>query len=161
MTDLNPEIWNNDTLGAAANNERLDRLEKQNIEDRAARLEDREPREVVVENDYPGWTPAVSDRTGTVPSSVAVVHFADEDSNDVVQTGPAMKPEGMSDEEWEAQAEAPSNPNGNYDPADDPEDVETGPLDNDNSEESQPGLFESSESTESDSTEESDSTKWT
>lgn len=160
MTDLNPEIWNNETLGAAANNERLDRLEKQQIEDRAARLEDREPREVVVDNDYPDWTQEVSKRTGTVPSNAVVVHFADENPNDVIQTGVGQKPEGMSDEEWEAQSETPSNPNGNYDPADDPQDVETGPVDEPENSSSE-GFLESSESTESDSTEESDSTKWT
>jgi hypothetical protein len=84
MTDLDPEIWNNTTLGDAAHNERLDRLEKQQHEDRAARLENREPREVVVENTYPGWTPPTSERTGTVPSNYFPVHFADEQQNDVL-----------------------------------------------------------------------------
>lgn len=89
MTDLNPEIWDNPTLGAAAPNENLDRLEKQQIEDRAAKFEDREPREVVVDNTYPGWTPEVSERTGTVPSNYQTVHFADEQQNDIpVDSGP-------------------------------------------------------------------------
>lgn len=83
MTDLDPAIWDNETLGKAANNERLDRLEKQQHEDRNARLEDREPREVVVDNDYPDWIPEVNPRTGTVPSNAQVVHFADEQQNDV------------------------------------------------------------------------------
>ncbi|GHF92053.1 hypothetical protein [Streptomyces griseosporeus] len=83
MTDLDPAIWDNPTLGAAAHNERLDRLELQQHEDRAARLEDREPREVVVDNTYPGWTPEVQERTGTVPSNYRTVHYADENQNDV------------------------------------------------------------------------------
>jgi hypothetical protein len=83
MTDIDPEIWNNPTLGAAANNERLDRLEKQQLEDRNAKLENREPREVVVDNTYPGWTPELDSRTGTVPSNLQVVHFADEQPNDI------------------------------------------------------------------------------
>lgn len=92
MTDLDPEIWNNPTLGAAANNERLDRLEKQQLEDRNAKLEDREPREVIVENNYPGWTPPVDERTGTVPSNFQVVRFADEQQNDIpVDSAPEME----------------------------------------------------------------------
>jgi hypothetical protein len=146
MTDLNPEIWNNPTLGKAAHNERLDRLEKQQHEDRAARLENREPREVVVENDYPDWTPQVQERTGTVPSNAVVVHFADEQPHDVVQTGPNIKPEGMSDEEWAAQENSPESEEGaeepfvssdNETPTDDNE--SNGPV----------------------SSEESDSTQWT
>lgn len=89
MTDLDPEIWNNRTLGAAAYNENLDRLTKQNLEDRAAKIEGREPREVVIDNTYPGWTPEVQERTGTVPSNYQTVHFADEQQNDVpVDSGP-------------------------------------------------------------------------
>ncbi len=80
MTDLNPEIWDNPTLGAAANNSRLDVLEKQQQEDRNAKLEKREPREVVVENNYPGWAP---DANKPIPSNAQVVHFADEKQNDV------------------------------------------------------------------------------
>lgn len=83
MTDLDPEIWNNKTLGAAANNERLDRIERQQLEDRSARLEDREPREIVVDNTYPDWTPEVNERTGTVSSNYQTVHFADENPNDI------------------------------------------------------------------------------
>jgi hypothetical protein len=105
MTDLDPEIWNNETLGAAANNERLDRLERQQLEDRSAKLENREPREIVVDNTYPDWTPEVNPRTGTVASNFTPVRFADEQPNDVVQTGTDMKPEGMSDEEWSGNSE--------------------------------------------------------
>ncbi|MFG2268101.1 hypothetical protein [Streptomyces sp. NPDC048720] len=103
MTDLDPEIWNNPTLGRAANNENLDRLERQQIEDRSARLEDREPNVVVVENDYPGWRPDVMERTGTVPSNYMAVHFEGDDPLQVITSGEGVKPEGMSDEEWNAQ----------------------------------------------------------
>jgi len=83
MTDLDPEIWNNPTLGAAAPNENLDRLTAQQIEDRAAKFEKREAREIVVENNYPGYQPEVSERTGTVPSNYQTVHFADEQQADI------------------------------------------------------------------------------
>jgi hypothetical protein len=83
VTDIDPAIWDNPTLGAAANNERLDRIEKQQHEDRAAKLEGRESREVVVDNTYPDWTPPVNERTGTVPSNYQAVRFADENQNDV------------------------------------------------------------------------------
>ena len=83
MTELDPEIFDNPTLGAAAPNENLDRLTAQQIEDRAAKFEGREPREIVVENTYPGYKPEVSERTGTVPSNYQTVHFADEQQADI------------------------------------------------------------------------------
>jgi hypothetical protein len=89
MTDLDPEIFDNPTLGAAAPNENLDRLTAQQIEDRAAKFEGREPREIVVDNTYPGWKPDVSERTGTVPSNYQTVHFEDEQQADIpVDSGP-------------------------------------------------------------------------
>lgn len=103
MTDLDPAIWENPTLGKAANNERLDRLERQQLEDRSAKLEDRTPREIVVDNDYPDYIPETNPRTGTVSSIFNPVHFDGENPNDVIQTGEGMKPEGMTDEEWNAQ----------------------------------------------------------
>lgn len=90
MTDLDPAIWENETLGSAAQNTRLDVIEKQELENRNARIEDREPRPVVVDNDYPGWQPNVNPRTGTIPSNIQVVHFADEQQNDIpVDSGPS------------------------------------------------------------------------
>ena len=83
MPDLDPAIWENRTLGDAAHNENLERLEKQQHEDRNARVEGREPREVIVERTYPDWAPTVNDRTGTVPSNYQAVHFADEGQNDI------------------------------------------------------------------------------
>ena len=87
MSELNPEIWDNKTLGAAAQNQNLDVLEKQQIEDRNAKIEEREPREVVHENYYPGWEPEKNR-----PSYASNVHFADEQENDV-PTGGETEPE--------------------------------------------------------------------
>lgn len=101
MTDLDPAIWDNPTLGAAANNPRLDAIEKQEIEDRNAKLEGREPLPVVVDNNYPGWTPDVNPRTGTVPSNAEVVHFADDvpaDPNaDPILVDENQEPDGSSE----------------------------------------------------------------
>lgn len=89
MTDLDPAIWENETLGAAAHNENLERLEKQVHEDRAAKLEGREPREVVIDRTHPGWTPPVMPRTGTTPSNFQSARFADEQQNDIpAESGP-------------------------------------------------------------------------
>jgi hypothetical protein len=160
MTDLDPAIWENPTLGKAANNERLDRLEKQQHEDRQARLENREPREVVVDNDYPDWTQDVQERTGTVPSNAVVVHFADEQPNDVVQTGNDMKPEGMSDEEWNGDSVSDEG----SESSSVVEDSEGTPVYEDGADEeiSQETSDDSSsvESPVVDSSEESDSTQW-
>ena len=132
MTDLDPAIWDNPTLGAAANNERLDRLEKQQHEDRNAKLEGREPREVVVDNTYPGWTPEIQDRTGTVPSNYQTVHFANEQQNDIpVDSAPVDETAGSVVEEISESEEEPDSPS------------------------------DSVESATSDSSQESDSTQWT
>lgn len=98
MTDLDPAIWDNPTLGKAANNRRLDVVEKQELENRNAKLEGREPREVIVDNDYPGWD---YDRNGAVPSTAPVVHFADEQLNDIPQTGETENPEPEGTDETE------------------------------------------------------------
>lgn len=135
MTDLDPAIWENPTLGEAAHNERLDRLEKQQHEDRAARLEGREPREVVVDNTYPDWTPEVNERTGTVPSNYQTVHFADENPNDIpVDSGSPDVDAGVISQEEAEDSEEPGS-----------------------------AIVEENEveTTEPDSTEESDSTQWT
>ena len=55
MTDLDPAIWDNETLGAAANGVFLDVLEKQQLENRAAAIEGRPARIVKRENRYPGY----------------------------------------------------------------------------------------------------------
>lgn len=113
MTDLDPAIWDNPTLGKAAYNERLDRLEKQAHEDRAAKIEGREPREVIVDQTYPGWTPETQPRTGTVPSNYQTVHFADEQQNDIpVDSGPTEETaggvsEGTPGEAISSQVESP------------------------------------------------------
>lgn len=136
MTDLNPEIWDNPTLGAAAQNENLDRLTKQAIEDRSARIEGREPREVVHDNNHPGYTPPVAERTGTTPSNFQTVHFADEQQSDVpVDSTEYSETAGpLADETSEEQAE---------------------------STQVEPEESDSAESPATDSSEESDSTQWT
>jgi hypothetical protein len=159
MTDLDPEIWDNPTLGAAAPNENLDRLERQQIEDRAAKFEDREPREIVVENNYPGWTPEVNERTGTIPSNYQTVHFADENPNDIPvdsgrpdeDAGTVQEPETETDEETDS-GTTEDSPESDGDPqpgdgfaVENPDGTPDG----------------ESESTQSDSTEEGNSTQWT
>ena len=54
MVDLDPEIWENKTLGEAANLDTLDVRTAQEVEDRAARIEGREPLRVVRIHNYPG-----------------------------------------------------------------------------------------------------------
>lgn len=137
MTDLDPEIWDNPTLGAAAPNKRLDVIERQETEDYAAKIEGREPRTLVADNNYPGYVQPVSERTGTVPSNAQVVHFEDEQQADVpVDSGPVDNTAGGIEEGEE----------------DSTEEVEDSP---------QEGIIESSESPESDSTEEGNTTSWT
>lgn len=82
MTDLNPEIWNNPTLGRAANNLRLDVLEKQEKENRHAKLEGRKPRTVYAENDYPMY-----EVEKNRPSRATVIHFTDEQEHEVPNPG--------------------------------------------------------------------------
>lgn len=108
MTDLDPEIFDNPTLGAAAPNENLDRLTAQQIEDRAAKFENREPREIIIENTYPGYKPEVSERTGTIPSNYQTVHFADEQQADIpVDSRPEDETAGGLPDENSESSETP------------------------------------------------------
>lgn len=92
MTDLNPEIWDNNTLGEAAQNPNLDQITRQEQENRSAKIEGREPRTIVVENTYPGYVPKVNERTGTIPSNYQTAHFEDEQQNDIPEnSGPASE----------------------------------------------------------------------
>src|SRR5882762_1801406 len=54
MVDLDPEIWKNPTLGAAATNGFLDEIQAQEIENAAAKREGREPWIAVRLNSHPG-----------------------------------------------------------------------------------------------------------
>lgn len=65
MVDVNPEIWKNQTLGEAVDNQFLDEVEAQSKENRAARREGRPPREVQRVVRYPQMTPS-----GSVPSNI-------------------------------------------------------------------------------------------
>lgn len=146
MTDLDPGIWDNPTLGAAAQNENLDRLTKQEQEDRSAKIENREPRNVVVDNTYPGWKPEVSAKTDTVPSNYQTVHFEDEQQADIpVDSGPEDETaSGISD----GSEEASSSENG--------EGMDTVSSEHD----SEVSVPENS-TPESDSTQEGNTTQWT
>lgn len=141
MTDLDPEIWENDTLGAAAPNKRLDVEQRQEIENHAAKVEGREPREIVSDETYPGWAPEVNPRTGTVPSNYQTVHFADEQQNDI----PVDSGEKTAQEIAEEQHEENISSDGD----DEPETEEPGSE-----------IASEVETVEPDSNEESDSTKW-
>lgn len=65
MVDNDPAIWNNPTLGSAANNVSLEQVELQVRENERARKEEREPLTAVrmEEATYPQFAPA-----GSVPS---------------------------------------------------------------------------------------------
>lgn len=56
MVDVNPEIWSNPTLGAAANGKFLDVVEAQRNENKRATIEGRKPLKVTRINDHPNAT---------------------------------------------------------------------------------------------------------
>lgn len=68
LVNTNPELFQNPTLGEANPTVFLDEQEQQNIEDKAARFEKREPSVARREVRYPTLMPS-----GTVPSSVKPV----------------------------------------------------------------------------------------
>lgn len=72
MTDLNPEIWNNPTLGSVGAGPFLPEIELQQQEDRNARLEGREPKLVEYVHRYPKMM-----ESGSVPSIRNDVEFKD------------------------------------------------------------------------------------
>ncbi len=55
MVDVNPEIFDNPTLGQAANGPFLDLIEAQMNEDRDAKIEGRMPQKLTRDNCYPGY----------------------------------------------------------------------------------------------------------
>lgn len=65
LSQTNPELFENPTLGEATTNPYLDQQEAQATEDYNARLDGREPRTVIAKNRYPQFMPA-----GSVPSDV-------------------------------------------------------------------------------------------
>ncbi|MGS2592235.1 hypothetical protein [Streptomyces hebeiensis] len=70
MSELDPEIWKNKTLGAASTNPFLDEVEAQKKEDRVARIEQREPMIAVHHPRFPQMPPS-----GSVPSKVTQIEF--------------------------------------------------------------------------------------
>jgi len=77
MTDLDPEIWQNKTLGAEGAGPFLPELEKQQIEDSNARREGREPKVVEYLNRYPKFV-----ESGSVPSEQQEFAYIDPTAAD-------------------------------------------------------------------------------
>ncbi|MFE1914974.1 hypothetical protein [Streptomyces anandii] len=75
MTDLDPEIWKNKTLGAEGAGPFLPELEKQQIEDVNARREGREPKVVEYVHRYPKFT-----ESGSVPSEQQEFNFVEPET---------------------------------------------------------------------------------
>lgn len=65
LSQTNPELFANPTLGAATVTPFLDQVEEQKKEDFNARIAGKEPRTVIAEDRYPHFMGA-----GTVPSNV-------------------------------------------------------------------------------------------
>ena len=55
MVDVDPTIWDNPTLGQAANSPFLDLIEARMNEKRDAEIEGRSPRELTRRESYPGY----------------------------------------------------------------------------------------------------------
>jgi hypothetical protein len=55
MVDVDPTIWDNPTLGQAANGQFLDMVEAEMNEKRDAAIEGRKPRELMRRECYPGY----------------------------------------------------------------------------------------------------------
>jgi hypothetical protein len=75
MTELDPEIWKNPTLGSATTNAYLDEVEAQTIEDRNARIDGREPKIAVHFPRYPQLA-----ESGSVPSEIKQLEFIEPGS---------------------------------------------------------------------------------
>ena len=86
MTDVDPKIWENPTLGSAGAGPFLPEVEKQSIEDYNARKEGREANTVEYVHRYPALT-----ESRTVPSIVN--DFVVTDPNgEVIEQVPATEP---------------------------------------------------------------------
>jgi hypothetical protein len=76
MTDLDPEIWKNDTLGEVGAQPFLDEVEAQALEDANARRENRKPRIAVHTPRHPKFMDA-----NTAPSDIRQIHFVDPEED--------------------------------------------------------------------------------
>lgn len=74
LSQTNPELYENKTLGGACTSPFLDQVEKQNKEDFNARQEGREPRTVVALNRHPQFMGAETVPSDTKPE----LAYADE-----------------------------------------------------------------------------------
>lgn len=82
LSKTNPELFENPTLGEASPTVFLDEQEIQNIEDKAARFEKREPSVARREVRYPTFMPS-----GSVPSSIKpVVNMVSPDEDSALST---------------------------------------------------------------------------
>lgn len=83
LSQTNPELFDNETLGEATTTPFLDQVEAQKVEDFNARYEGREPRNVVAIGRIPGkFKPS-----GSVPSDYSdEIAFADEYETPVDET---------------------------------------------------------------------------
>lgn len=87
MVDVNPAIFDNPTLGKAANGVFLDVLTAQQDENRRAEIEGREPRMVTRVNDHPAFAPDVF-----LPSHDTGLRFADVETPTFPPTLPLPDP---------------------------------------------------------------------
>lgn len=97
MTDLDPEIWNNPTLGSVGSGPFLPEVEAQQAEDYNARKEGRLPKTVVYTENYPKYLPS-----GSVPSHVETLEF--------IEPGAAVNENTTTEEDSESNSVGSSQP---------------------------------------------------
>jgi hypothetical protein len=87
MSDLDPKIWENPTLGSATNTPFLDVLEAQELENRRAAAEGREPMVAEREIVYPDYI-----ASGSVPSDIQPIKLVPVDENNPPEVGEITPP---------------------------------------------------------------------
>lgn len=105
MTDLDPEIWKNKTLGEAGSGPFLPEVERQAMEDRNAKVEGREPAVIEYVHRYPTMPPA-----HTIPSQVDEFRYTNTNSGinedmDKYPVGDAVTAKQAEDPILEARSE--------------------------------------------------------
>lgn len=94
MTDLDPKIWENPTLGEVGAGPFLPEIELQQAEDRNARLDGREPNIVEYVHRYPKLMGGE-----TIPSLASDVVFRTPDGNVIEPEAPVAEDEVNEDQE--------------------------------------------------------------
>ena len=107
MVDVDPEIFNNPTLGAAANGVFLDVMEAQQAENRAAAIEGREPELVHREGRYPGYMP---ENPSSYHSDVTIGNTFQDGSPVTAPQGGPVKPEASGIPAAQKPSQRPSAP---------------------------------------------------